>query len=131
MATIEEALVAFITANVTEAGNGYPQEVPVDADFPAWSYNTISDEEVLSHGGRSGYAKARIQCDFMARETAELSDYAVVKGIAEAARNALDGYQGTMGTVNVDYCHVELTDDWADTHKLPVQRFDVILSYRR
>lgn len=131
MATIEEGLKAFIEAQVASAGKGFPQEIPVDADFPAWAYTVISDEEWLSHGGRTGLVKARIQCDFLAKESGGLSDVANVKAIATAARNALDGYQGLMGSVTVDYCHVELTDDWADIHQLPVQRFDVMLTYHR
>lgn len=131
MATIEEGLKAYIETNVTAAGKGYPQEVPADAAFPAWSYNVISDSELLSHGGRTGFATARIQCDFMAKETASKSDYAIIKEISVTARNALDGYIGAMGGVTVDKCKVELNDDWADIHKLPVQRFDVILKYHR
>jgi hypothetical protein len=130
MPTIEEGLVSFIEAEVTEAGKGYPQEVPVDADFPAWSYNVISDDEMLSHGGATGFVTARIQLDFLAKETESKSDYAVIKTIAATARAALNGYQGDMGGVRVDYCKVELNDDWADIHKLPVQRFDLVLNYR-
>lgn len=131
MATIEEGLKAYIEAQVTAAGKGYPREVPVDAAFPAWSYQVVSDDEMLSHGGRTGFAKARIQCNFLAKETSSLSDYSIIKSIATTARNALDGYQGSMSGVQVDYCKTELSDDWADVHKLPVQRFDVILHYHR
>ena len=131
MPTIEESLKAFIESQAPAAGKGYPHEVPLDAGFPAWAYHTITDEETLGHGGRVGFAKARIQCDFIASETALASDYANVKSIASDVRDALDGYKGSMGNVTVDYCHVELIDDWADLHKLPVQRFDVVLSYHR
>lgn len=132
MATIEEGLKAFIEANVAAAGNGYPVSVPVDASFPAWSYTVISDKEDLLHsGGRSGFAKARIQCDFMDREDADESDYEKIKTIATTARNVLDGYIGTMGSVTVFKAEVELNDEWADVHRLPVQRFDVFLHYKR
>jgi len=132
MATIEEGLKAYIETNVTAAGNGYPVSVPVDADFPAWCYTVISDREELLHsGGRSGFAVARVQCDFMAKEDADDSDYEKIKAIATTARNALDGYAGTMSTVTVYKCEVELNDDWAEIHKLPVQRFDVVLQYKR
>lgn len=131
MPTIEEGLLSYIETAVTAAGKGYPIEVPSDAAFPAWAYQTISDNEMLSHAGRSGFATARIQLDFMAKETASKSDYAIIKEIAVSARNALDGFKGSLGGVTVDYCKVELTDDWADVHKLPVQRFDVILNYHR
>lgn len=131
MPTIEVGLKAYIEAQVASAGNGYPREVPVDADFPAWSYFCVSDDELLAHDGPTGFASARIQCDFIAKDTGSASAYAVTKTIATAVRNALDGFQGSMGGVTVDYCKTELTDDWAEIHQLPVQRFDVILRYHR
>lgn len=131
MPTIEAGLKSYIETTVTAAGKGYPYEVPLDAAYPAWAYQTISDNEVLSHGGRTGFAKARIQLDFIARETASKTDYAIIKEIADAARNALDGFKGSLGGVTVDYCKVEINDDWAEVHKLPVQRFDVIVNYHR
>lgn len=131
MATIEEGLKTFIEAQVTAAGKGYPIEVPLDAVFPAWAYTVVSDDELLSHGGRTGFATARIQCDFLAKETGASTDYAIIKSIATAVRNKLDAFQGSMGGVTVDYCKTELSDDWADLHKLPVQRFDVMLKYHR
>lgn len=132
MATIEEGLKAFVEAQVGAAGNGYPVQVPVDAAFPAWSYTVVSDQETLvASGGRSGFAKARIQCDFLAKEDGTDSDYKNIKDIATAVRDALDGYIGMMGSVTVYKCEVELNDDWADIHKLPVQRFDVMVQYKR
>ena len=131
MPTIEAGLKSHIETTVTAAGKGYPYEVPLDAVYPAWAYQTISDNEVLSHGGRTGFAKARIQLDFIARETSLKTDYAIIKEIADAVRNALDGFKGSLGGVTVDYCKVELNDDWADVHRLPVQRFDVLVNYHR
>jgi hypothetical protein len=131
MTVLEEGIKAYIEAQVASAGKGYPIEVPVDADFPAWAYETVSDEQVLAHSGATGYYKARMQLSFMDDESAVSSDYALVKAIAAAVRAKLDGYKGTMGsTVYVKYCQSTLNDEWADTHKLPVQRFDVIIHYR-
>jgi hypothetical protein len=131
MTVLEEGVKAYIEAQVTAAGNGYPYEVPEDADFPAWSYQTINDEQMLAHDRATGFYQARMQLTFMAKETASQSDYAIIKGIAATARAALDGYKGTMGSaVYVKYCKTTLSDDWADIHKLPVQRFDVDINYK-
>lgn len=130
MTTMLEALKAYIEAQVSSAGKGYPLEVPEGAELPAWAYNLIDDEQVLAHSGGSGFIKARVQLDFMAEGTTSQSDYAIVKSIAAAVRTKLDGYRGTMGGVQIDFCHVTLSDDWADIHKLPVQRFDVMINYR-
>lgn len=130
MSVLEEGIKAYIEAQVTAAGYGYPIEVPVDASFPAWSFQTIEDEQLLRHGGGTGFYEARVQLTFMAKETASYSDYAIIKSIAATARAALDGYKGDMGSVHVKYCKTSLSDDWAEVHKLPVQRFDVQINYR-
>lgn len=131
MTVLEEGIKAYIEAQVTSAGKGYPIEVPEDADFPAWAYETLNDEQLLAHSGGTGYYEARMQLNFMAKESANTSAYGVVKGIAASARAKLDGYKGTMGsTVYVKYCKTTLNDDWADTYKLPIQRFDVIIHYK-
>ena len=130
MTVLEDALVAYIEAQVTAAGNGYPHEVPEDADFPAWSYKTIDDDQLLSHAGGTGFYTARMQLEFMAEESASESDYAIIKGIASTARSVLDGYKGSWGTVQVKFCKTRLSDEWADLHKLPVQRFDVDINYK-
>lgn len=129
MTTLEEGLKAYIEAQVTAAGKGYPLEVPQDADFPAWAFQTVDDEQVVGHGGGTGFVRARMQLDFMAEETADESDYDIIKQIASAARAALDGYRGNMNGVQVKFCRTTLSDDWADIHKLPVQRFDVLINY--
>ena len=131
MTVLEEGVKAYIEAQVTAAGKGYPIEVPVDADFPAWSFETLSDEQQLSHQGAMGYYQARLELLFMAQETASVSAYGVVKGIAASVRAKLDGYKGMMGSaVSVKFCRTTLDDEWADIHKLPVQRFDVVIHYR-
>ena len=131
MTVLEEGIKAYIEAQVASAGKGFPIEVPVDEAFPAWAYETISDEQELAHSGGMGFYKARMMLTFMDDESAVASDYALVKGIAAAVRAKLDGYKGTMGsTVYVKYCKSTLSDEWADTHKLPVQRFDVIIHYK-
>ena len=130
MSVLEEGLKAYLEAQVPAAGKGYPVEVPTDADFPAWAYQTIDDEQLLGHGGGVGLYFARIQLDFIAKETGSASDYSVLKGIASTARAALDGFKGDWSGVKIKFCKTTLSDDWTDIHELPVQRFDVRINYK-
>lgn len=129
MTTLVEGLKAYLEAQVTSIGNGYPVEVPQDASYPAWSYQVIDDDQSLTHSGATGFSQARVQIDIMAQETASLSGYGAAKGLADAVRTKLDGFSGTMGGVTVGYCHVTMSDDWADIHNLPVASIDVLISY--
>ncbi len=130
MTTLVEGLKSYLETQVTDIGKGYPIEVPQDAAYPAWSYQVIDDEQMLSHGGGTKYAKARVQIDIMAKETASLSGYGAAKGLAEQVRAALDGFKGNMGGVAVKYCKTTISDDWAENHNLPVASVDVIIHYK-
>lgn len=130
MATIEKGVKAYIEEQVIAAGKGFPIEVPVDEAIPAWSYKSVDDDQLLSHGGGTGFCKARIQLEFHAKEAAGKSDYENAKIIAGLVRNKLDGFKGDMHGVQVEYCKTTLSDDWADIHKLPVVRFDVMINYK-
>ena len=131
MTTMVEGLKAYIEAQVPTAGKGYPYEVPQDADYPAWSYQAIDDDQLLAHSGGTGFYTARLQLDFMAKETVTESDYAIIKTIAASVRTKLDGFRGNMNGVQIEYCKTTQSDDWADIHKLPVQRFDVTINYKQ
>jgi hypothetical protein len=127
--TIQEGLIAYLEAQISTAGKSYPIQVPQDGPYPAWAYQVIDDDQMLSHGGGTNYCKARIQIDLMAKETVNLSAYAVAQGLAGLMRKKLDGYKGLMGTVQVEYCKTSLSDDWADLHQLPIASFDVTIHY--
>jgi hypothetical protein len=131
MTLIQQGLVTYLEAQVPSAGKGYPLEVPQDAAYPAWTYQVIDDEQQLAHSGGTGFHKARIQVDVMAEETASLSAYGNSAGIAALMRAALDGYQGNMGSVQVDFCKTVISDDFAELHQLPSVRFDVLINYRQ
>lgn len=130
MSSIQEGLVAYLEAQVPSAGKGYPLEVPQDASYPAWSYQVIDDEQVISHGGRIKYFKARIQIDILVQGSASIGAYAKAAGLAASMRAVLDGYKGNMGTVPVKYCKTMLSDDWAELHNLPAERLDVMVHYK-
>ncbi len=130
MSVLEEGLMAYLEAQVPAAGKGYPIEVPQDAEKPAWSYQVIDEDQLLSHQGATGFFRTRIQMDVVVPETNLNSDYDNAKAIAADLRTALDGFKGDWSGVKIKYCKTTLSDDWAEIHKLPVQRFDVQINYR-
>jgi len=129
---IQEALLAFIEKNVPSAGIGYPVLIPVDKPLPAWAYQVLDDEEILSHKGKTGFVKAYLQITVNAAVEVGKSQYQSAMTIANAIRTALDGYQGLMGTVPVYYCHVKpISDEWAAQREIPVARLRIRINYRR
>lgn len=130
MTTIQEGLVAYLEAQVPTAGKGYPQEIPQDAGYPAWAYELIDDEQIIGHGGGTGLHKARIQIDLVVQATESSGAYANAAGLAQLIRGELDGFKGSMGGVQVEYCKTTQSDDWAELHDLPTASFDVMINYK-
>ena len=100
MITIEEGLAAFLVANAAVnaivSGRVYPNKLPQTVTLPALTYQRVDTPRVHSHdtSGAAGTAHPRIQFDCWA------ASYSGAKGLADALRGALNGYKGTMGTVN-------------------------------
>ena len=96
---IESALYSILTADSTVSGlistRVYPIKLPQSPTFPAVTYQRVSTPRVRSTTGPSGLAHPSIQIDCWA-ET-----YTGVKSLAEAAREAVDGYSGTVGGVAI------------------------------
>jgi hypothetical protein len=130
MTTVQEGIKGYLETQVPEAGKGYPIQVPQDAEYPAWAYQVIDDDQLLSHGGGTGFFKARIQIDLLAKETNGLSAYGNASAVALLIRNKLDGFKGTMNGVQVEYCKTMLSDNWAELHNLPTVSFDVMINYK-
>jgi hypothetical protein len=113
MATIEEAIYAHL---ITDAGVSalastriYPQTIPQDIDLPAIAYQRISGPRISAHDGPTGLARARMQL------TCQASTYTAAKGLAMAARRALDGYAGIVTTTGNDTVEIEaafLANEW-------------------
>lgn len=97
MAVVEQGLRALLVANAgvnaLVAGRIYPQTAPAGAALPAIVYSRISGPRLAAHDGPSGVAHPRFQFDCKA------TTYAGARGLANAVRVALDGYQGTTGDV--------------------------------
>ena len=111
MITIEEGLRAFLVANVTVnglvSGRVYPNKLPQTVTMPALTYQRIDTPRVHSHdsSGSAGTAYPRIQFDCWA------ASYASAKSLSDALRGALNGYVGTMGTVNPVMVQSALQED--------------------
>lgn len=100
MITIEEGLKAYLAANAgllaLIAGRVYANKIPQGATMPCLTYQRIDSPRIHSHdtSGSGGTARPRFQLDCWA------TTYAASKSISDALRSALNGYKGTMGTVN-------------------------------
>lgn len=97
---IEEALVTYLTANTGVKAKInkrlYAFHAPANVTFPFVTYQRISTERVLTHDlSDKTLSSPRIQFDVYAKT------YAGALEIVDALRSALQGYQGTMSTVNV------------------------------
>lgn len=123
---IEEGLVTFIGTNAPSAGKGYPLTVP--QGLAGWAYQRLPNRgETLAHGGKTGFVRSRFQITVIGSGD---TPYADAKEKAVAIHDAIHGYKGLMGTVQVEYCRVQSIDDeWADAQELPVQRLDIQLNY--
>jgi len=84
----------------------------------------------LSHGGRTGFYKARVQIQVTAKETASASAYVNAASIADKIRTKLNGFKGDMSGVQVKFCKTMANDDWADQKQLPTASIDVLINYR-
>ena len=131
MTTLMEGLAPYIEQQVPEAGKGFGVQVPQDEEYPAWSYQVIDDEELLAHGGGTGFFKARVQIELTAKETSTASAYANAVNIAQQIRIQLNGFKGNMNGLQVEFCKTTSNDDWADQKQLPSVSFDVMINYKQ
>lgn len=110
--TLEEGLVAYLTGVpgiAAQVGSRiYPAPAPEDVTYPLIVYQRISTVRVRSLNGPAQLAKARVQIN------AHAATYSAAKLLADEIRNALDCFQGTMGTVNVSGCFLQDDGDLPD-----------------
>lgn len=126
---LEEGIYAHLTDDAGVAAlvgtRIYPLQVPQDVTLPAVAYQRISGPRDHAHDGPTGLVRARVQFSALG------STYLEAKTVTEALRAALDGFKGTMGTVEVQTVFLENErDEWAEAFRLPVVRQDVIFWYK-
>ncbi len=125
--TIEEAIHAHLKAHASVsalAGDRvYPKVMPQKPTYPAIVYHRISGVREPNQQGPSGLTHPRFQFDCYG------ATYAAAKGLADAVRFALDGFQGTMGGgPHVSAAFVENdADDYDDELGIHRQIVDVVI----
>lgn len=106
---IEEALVSIlqndsgVNAITTRV---YPVDLPQNPVFPAVIYMKISGMRDHALSGPTGHAHPRFQIEAWA------TTYSAAKGLARAIRQALDGYSGTVGDVEIGSILIESERDF-------------------
>lgn len=118
MAVAEDALYAILTGDAQVSGlvstRIYPHRAPQRPVYPLIIYRRIGGEHGQHMVGGTGEASTRIEIV----SWAEKSSSAMV--LAEHVRDALQGYTGTIGGVDVDA--VILDGDSTDSEQLATGR---------
>jgi len=70
----------------------YPLHIPQKASLPACVYTSIDREHSHNLAGSAGLCREHLQFDFYS------TSFSVCVSQAEAVRNELDGFKGTMGS---------------------------------
>ncbi len=119
---IEQNLYAYVVADATVSGligtRFYPVVAPQNppkhpttrAVLPYGVFRRISTVREPTHDGASGIAHPRFQVDWMGSQAADGTfDIEVALDVADEFRKLLDGFQGTMTSINVD--DIKFIDD--------------------
>ena len=121
---VEEAIQTILAADVAVSAlivaRIYPSRLPDGATYPAIVYQRISGPRLHDLSGPSGYATPRIQLDLWA------ATYSEAKALAEAVREALDGYQGVVGAYRIGEC---LMDGETDLYEPGVVQHRIVQDY--
>lgn len=110
---------AAITAIV--ADRIYPIAPPQNIDFPALTYQTVSDFQGYNMEGGDGLNQSRIQFDIFS------DSYAGGKALQDAVNSALSGYIGEAG-VQIQGAFQQDTQDLEETID-GKKRFRITLDY--
>ncbi len=95
----------------------YPVTIPQAPTYPLILYTKISGDRDHHLRGPSGHAHPRFQIEAWA-ET-----YTAAKSLADAIREALDGYSGTVLGTKIGSC---LIDSERDTYESEIEVYRVI-----
>lgn len=120
---IERAIVALLVMADTIAGNRIaPVMLDRDPGLPMVTYQRISTPRELAHNGDQGYADFRVQLNCWAARTPTASGYLAAKQLADEVRQALHGYRGVAGGVQVGL--IQITNDRDDRN--PERTYEVV-----
>ena len=107
--TIEKAIRAILVANSTVKAittRCYPAKIPQDPTYPLILFSKVTGMRDHHLQGPSGLAHPRFQVEAWA------TTYDAAKTLANAIREALDGYKGTVGTVVIGSILIESERDF-------------------
>ena len=108
---VEKGIYAILAADAdvsTAVGTRiYPMVARQGAALPYIVFQRISANHVDSTTGSSGLCEARIQVDCVT--DGDLAGYLTARTLAEHVRDALQGYTGVAGTIDIDI--IRLLDD--------------------
>lgn len=107
---LEQGLVTYLLTRsaVTDLVGSRisPNRVAQGVDqFPRLVYRRISGRHEHTLAGASRECNARLQL------TCQAQNYGEAKALAEALRNSLDGFRGSMGGATVTGCHLDNDPD--------------------
>lgn len=112
MTTIEQALRSKLLADATVLGlvstRVYPLVLPQDPTYPAITYKRVTGRDMTAHDGRLGLDRSRFQIDCLD------DDFGGATTLARAVMVALNGYRGTVDTVDIGAIVNESTQDLYD-----------------
>lgn len=94
-AALYSRLTGFAGLSALVSTRVYPATAPQDPTFPLIVYNRISGSRFESLAGSSGLARPRFQFDVYA------TTYSSAKAVAEQIRLALQGFRGTVASVDI------------------------------
>lgn len=108
--TIEDAIYKRLLADsavtdivgVGDEARIYPMILPQNLKFPAVHFSRISADRLYSLDGKTGLVAARFQFESYSDKTPE-----EVKGLSEAIRRNLEGFQGKVEDVVIDGIFLE------------------------
>lgn len=83
----------------------YPARTPQDTTLPKIVFTTITEGRAPTMAGSSGAVNPRIQIDCWADSNAGAD------ALADAVRLALDGYRGTVASVQIRSCFLDSKRD--------------------
>lgn len=121
--TIEKAIRAILVADSTVKAittRCYPGSLPQNPTYPLILYYKVTGMRDHHLQGPSGLAHPRFQVEAWA------TTYDAAKTLANAIREALDGYSGTQGTVVIGSI---LMESERDTYEEAVSCHRVIMDY--
>lgn len=121
--TIEKAIRSILIADTAVKAittRCYPGMIPQNPTYPLIAYFKVTGNRDHHLGGPSGLAHPRFQVEAWA------TTYDAAKALANAIREALDGYSGTQGTVVIGSI---LMESERDTYEDAVSCHRVIMDF--